>query len=184
MVKALFSIVLLLAFVGCSSVSVSTDFDPNINFGKYKTYKWGTANDPNDALMKNQLVLDRVYKAIDISLGAKGFTKTETNPDFVVYPHAGTKERANIDTWGYGYGGWWGGGPYMGYPGGNIDVSYYKEGTLFIDMVDMSDNKLIWRGVGTGVVNQPSSPEEGTQFINNAVSQILEKFPPTPGSSK
>ena len=174
--------VLLLAFVGCSSVSVTSDYDPQADFTKYKTYKWGTANDPNDALLKNQIVADRVYAAIDNALGAKGFTKTESSPDFIVYPHAGTKERTNVDTWGYGYGGWWGGGPYLGNPGGNIDISHYTEGSLFIDMVDMSTNKLIWRGVGKGVVNPPSSPEQGQQNMNDAVTKILQDFPPQPKS--
>lgn len=180
MVKNFLIALVLLAFVGCSAVSVSTDYDPGTDFNKYKTYKWGTANDPNDALMKNQLVLDRVYEAIDNSLGAKGFAKTDSNPDFVVYPHAGTKEKTDVESWGYGYGGWWGAGPYRGYPGGNIDVTQYTEGSLFIDVVDMSDNKLVWRGIGTGVVDAPSSPEAGTQKINDAVAKILQDFPPQP----
>ncbi|MBE0571713.1 MAG: DUF4136 domain-containing protein [Ignavibacteriaceae bacterium] len=184
MLRKSISFFVLLALIGCSAVSVSTDYDPATDFNTYKTYKWGTANDPNDALLKNQLVLNRVYKAIDNSLTAKGFTKTDNNPDFVVYPHAGTKERTNIESWGYGYGGWWGAGPYMGWPGGNIDVNQYTEGSLFIDIVDMTDNKLIWRGVGTGVVDAPSSPEEGSQKMNDAVAKILQDFPPHTGSSK
>jgi hypothetical protein len=182
MLKKFLSFFVLLALAGCSAVSVSTDYDPGTDFNKYKTYKWGTANDPNDALVKNQLVLNRVYEAIDNSLTAKGFTKTDSDPDFVVYPHAGTKERTNIESWGYGYGGWWGAGPYMGWPGGNIDVNQYTEGSLFIDIVDITDNKLIWRGVGTGVVNAPSTPEEGTKKMDEAVAKIFQDFPPQPKS--
>ena len=97
-----------LAMIGCSSVSVSSDYDPAVDFSKYKTYSWGTMDNPNDALRNNQLVLQRVYNAIDTVLQAKGFTKAESDPDFVAYPHAGTQEKTDVNTWGgYGYGGWW-----------------------------------------------------------------------------
>jgi len=136
-------------------------------------------DNPNDVLRKNQLVLQRVYNAIDTVLIAKGFTKVESDPDFVAYPHAGTQEKTDIQSWGnYGYGGWWGAGPYGGYGGGNIDVTQYTEATVFIDMVDNKEKKMIWRGTGTGVVNPPSSPEESTAKVNDAVSRILENFPP------
>ncbi len=175
--KLLIVPILVIGFLGCSSISVSTDYDPGVDFSGYKTYKWGSANDPNDALLKNQLILNRVFEAIDKTMRPKGFTKVTSNPDFVVYPHAGTKEKTNIQSWGYGYGGWWGAGPYGG---GNIDVTQYTEGTLYIDMVDMKNNKLMWRGVGTGIVGDPSSPEESTKNVDDEVSQVLKDFPPQP----
>lgn len=178
--KSFMAVVVILGLISCSSVSVSTDYDPSVDFSQYKTYKWGGANDPNDALQKNQLILQRVYNAIDTSLIAKGFTKVESDPDFLAYPHAGTKEKTDVTSWGYGYGGWWGAGPYRGgYGGGNIDVTQYTEGTLFIDMVDNKSQKLFWRGTGTGIVNPPSSPQESAEKVNSAVSQILEGFPPS-----
>jgi hypothetical protein len=171
---------LLLWFVGCSSISVTQDYDTSINCSDYKPYEWGTAKNPNDVPQKNQLVLERVYKAIDNTLGSKGFTKVTSNPDFVVHPHAGTQEKTDVQNWGYGYGGWWGAGPYGGR---NIDVTQYTEGTLYIDMVDMKKNQLIWRGVGTGILGDPSTPDESTKNVNNAVAQVLKNFPPQPKSN-
>ena len=178
--KLLLIPVLLIGFLGCSSVSVSTDYDQSVDFSGYKTYQWGSAKDPSDVLLKNQLLLNRVFEAIDNTLGPKGFSKVTSNPDFVVYPHAGTQEKTDVQSWGYGYGGWWGAGPYGG---GNIDVTQYTEGTLYIDMVDMNKNQLIWRGVGKGILGDPSSPEESTKNVNNAVSQVLKDFPPQPKSN-
>lgn len=177
--KSFIMVAFTMVLISCSSVSVSTDYDQSVDFSKYKTYKWGGANDPNDALLKNQLILQRVYDAIDTSMLAKGYTKVESDPDFVTYPHAGTQEKTDVTSWGYGYGGWWGAG---GYPGGTVDVTQYTEGTLFIDMVDTKKNKLIWRGTGTGIVNPPSSPQASMENIKSAVAQVLQDFPP-PGKN-
>jgi hypothetical protein len=178
--KSLLVVAVALGLIGCSSISVSSDYDPSVDFSQYKTYKWGTMDNPNDALQKNQLVLKRVYDAIDRSLQAKGFSKVEDDPDFLAYPHAGTQEKTDVQSWGgYGYGGWWGAGPYRGgYGGGGIDVTQYTEATVFVDMVDNKSQQLFWRGTGTGVINPPSSPEESTEKVNDAISQILADFPP------
>jgi len=124
---------LLLFLTGCSSVTVKHDYDPSADFTKYKTYKLSASKDPDDILSKNQLVLNRFYKALDLALKDKGFEKNETNPDFVVYPHVTTKDKWDIRNWGYGYGSWWGAGPYRGWHGGNIDVRQYTKGTILID---------------------------------------------------
>jgi hypothetical protein len=178
LLKSIMTVAVIIGLISCSSVSVSTDYDQSVNFSQYKTYKWGGADNPNDVLQKNQLILQRVYNAIDTALLAKGFTKVESDPDFVAYPHAGTQEKTDVTSWGYGYGGWWGAGGYGGYRGGNIDVTQYTEGTLFIDMVDNKKKKLIWRGTGSGIVNPPSSPQESAEKVNNAVAKVLEDFPP------
>jgi hypothetical protein len=62
---------------------------------------------------------------------------------------------------------------------GGVDVSHYDEGTLVIDFVDMTKQELVWRGIGTGAVSESPSVEERTEKINNAVTHILEQFPPT-----
>jgi len=63
--------------------------------------------------------------------------------------------------------------------GGSTYVTQYEEGTLVIDFVDMAKQELVWRGVGTGALSESPSVEERTANINNAVTQILDQFPPT-----
>ena len=176
LLKTFLTSVIILGIISCSSISVSSDYDPNADFSKYNTYAWGEKLNPNDALQKNQLIEQRVFNAIDTSMMKKGFKKTKNDPQLLVYPHAGTQERASINSWGYGYGGWWGAGPYGG---GGIDVDYYTQGTLYIDIIDKKKNQLVWRGVGTGVLGDPSTPQEITANVNDAVSQILASFPPS-----
>jgi len=174
---------LLLAFVVCSSLTVTTDFDPSQDFSKYKTYRWATTKEvnPNDELAKNPLIRKRVVAAIDKALQSKGFAITESEPDFVVMIIGGTKEKMQVTNtggvYGYGrYGGWY--DPWWGPYGGSTHVSYYEEGSLVIDIVDWNQKELSWRGIGTGVVKEYSSQEEQQEALDKICAKILADFPP------
>jgi hypothetical protein len=169
--------VLWLALQACSSVSVKHDYDRGVDFQAYKTYAWSETEMPDDELAKNPLVKKRVQLAVDKVLGSKGYSLTETDQaDFVVVAHAGIKERMRIQDYGrYGwYDPWW--GPY----GGRVDVSYYEEGTLVIDIVDAKKKELVWRGTATGIVRKYAKPEKMQEDINEDAGKILAGFPPGP----
>ena len=176
---------LLLGFIllaGCSSITVKTDFDPSVDFTKYKTYSWYTGKMPeDDALARNPLIRKRVMASVDKVLASKGYQKVEDgNPDFVVIVHGATKQKTQVSSYGYGmYGyGRWGYG-WGGYGPSGIDVYQYDEATLFVDIADFTKKELVWRGTGTDVVSGSSDPEEIQEHIDEAVSQILQDFPPT-----
>ena len=63
-----------------------------------------------------------------------------------------------------------------GYPQSN--TYEYDEGTLQIYVVDSTNSKLLWRGIGEGIVDPGATPEVREKRINAAVAQILAKFPP------
>lgn len=172
-----------LVLIGCSSLSVTTDFDASQDFNSYKTYRWATTEEanPNDALAQNPLVKKRVIAGIDKTLQEKGFILVEkgSGPDFVVMTHAGVKEKMNVTQTGGGYRGygwydpWW--GPY----GGQTHVSYYEEGSLVIDVIDWTEKELSWRGIGTGVVKEgQQDAEEMQERIDEITAKILADFPP------
>jgi hypothetical protein len=158
--------------VRCSTISVMQDYDPDYDFSKLKTF--GFLPIPEDAGI-DQLNANRFGDAIKNELTAKGYTVSE-KADFGVAILFGKQTKTNITSYGYGY------GPYWGRYGGttNIDVSQYDEGTLVIDVIDMTEKELVWRGTGTGALNPNATVEERTANINNAVAQILAQFPPTP----
>jgi len=178
MYKLLFSIISFSAIIGiisCSSVSVSTDYDASIDFSNYQTYEISKDPIKGSELENAALVKKRVLEAIKKAMSSKGFLFEDSDKaDLVVYTHAGTSERMNVSDWGYSNGAWWGPYPY----GRNIDVSYYTEGSLFIDIIDNVKDELIWRGVGSAVVKDRGTPEERQEFIDNAVVKILTDFPP------
>jgi len=170
-----FVILLPLVLASCSSVSVKHDYDREADFTQYRSYAWTDQEMADDELAKNPLVKKRVHVAVDAALASKGYTLTDLDKaDFVVVVHAGVKERMRIQDWGrYGwYDPWW--GPY----GGRVDVSYYEEGTLVIDIVDAKEKELVWRGTGTGIVKEYSKPEKMQEDIDRDVTKILAAFPP------
>lgn len=160
----------------CSSVSTTYDYDPAEDFSKLKTYSWFEGQIPGDALAENPLIQKRVKEAIDKELAAKGYELKEgVDVDFIVVTHAGTKERMQVTDWGsYGwYHPWW--GPY----GGRTDVSYYKEGSLVIDIVNAKEKELSWRGIGTKTIEPaPTDPQKAQAKIDQIVMKILANFPP------
>jgi hypothetical protein len=170
-------VVAMSLFVGCSSISVTSDYDPATDFSKLKTYQWLHSKGAEDALVKNPLIGKRVEEGVKKALEAKGYTLDEIGtPDFYVAAHAGVSDKINVTDYGYAYGGYW--GRYGGY-GRNVDVSYYKEATLFIDIAQKVGDKieLMWRGAGTGTV-EDRPMEERQQRIDEATMKILGDFPP------
>lgn len=166
---------ILILIVACSPISVSTDYDTQADFSSLKSFNWleGTVMSKKDALKPDGLVAKRVKEATISELERKGyvFVKTES-PDFFVIVHTGVEDRIDITRWGYTYARRW--GPF----GRRTTVSKYREGTLFIDIINARTKELIWRGSGTSPMNVAKTPEERDQFINDVVEKILENFPP------
>ena len=172
---SLLSILVFLSLTGCSSITVKSDYDTETDFSQFTAYRWVDGQVPGDQLAQNQLLQKRVKVSVDKALQAKGYTLQETGtPDIVVVTHAGSKEKMRVTDWGgyYWYDPWW--GPY----GGRVDVSYYTEGTLVIDIVDASEKELVWRGIGTAVVKEYSSGEKMQKDLDAIVAKILRDFPP------
>jgi hypothetical protein len=167
---SLFILFAVIVVNGCATISVNQDYDTGYDFAQLKTF--GFLPVPSDAGI-DQLSANRLGDAIKTELTAKGYTLSDS-ADFGVALHFGKQTKTSVQSYGYGYGGWW------GRPGmGSVDVSQYDEGTLVIDFIDMKKKELIWRGTGTGVIGDSPSVEEKTEKINNAVQQILAQFPPT-----
>lgn len=159
----------------CSSVQVSYDYDKQVDFSKYKSYAF--TQEALDLAM-DQLNRDRILKAIETELTAKGFTKSES-PDAWVHVAVKTAQRteAVANTSGgygmygrYGYGG--------GFTTTTVDYNEYTDGTLFVSLVDKSTEKIVWTGRGTKTIDEHSSAEKRDQNITYAVKQIFLNYPP------
>ncbi len=162
--------------IGCSPIyGVKYDYNQQTDFSTYKTYDWMPI--PEKAGV-NDLVVDRIKKAVDSELGAKGLKQTSQSPDFLIAEHIGKKDKVEADSWGYGYY-----GPIRVYRGGfwgmdNVSTYHYEEGVLILDFVDAGTKKLFWRGVAKAHVQNVDTPEKRQKLINEAVKKILEKYPP------
>ncbi|MFI5236604.1 MAG: DUF4136 domain-containing protein [Ignavibacteriales bacterium] len=163
----------LFFLISCSSITVNQDYDPAFDFSKLKSF--GFIPITSEAGI-DQLSADKLGNAIKTELIAKGY-KLETPADFGIALMFSQQTKTNVQSYGYGYGyGGWGGAGMYGT--GGVDVTQYQQGTLIIDIIDMSQQKLIWRGTGSGIMSDSPSVETRTENVNNAVNQILAQFPP------
>jgi hypothetical protein len=166
---------LLILFAGCSTVTVNYDYDMETDFTTLKSFNW-MPDTPEPGM--NDLAVSRVKNAVNRNLQAKGFTLSQSDPDFMIAVHGGSKTKLDVVDWGYSYSryGRYGGGYYG--TGHRIDTYEYQQGTLILDFVDANAMQLIWRGSATAVVNPDASPQEREQKVNEAVSKMLQNFPP------
>ena len=168
-----------LLLVGCSSVTVSQDYEIGTDFSGYRTFEWYHSQQPRtgDIRVDNPLLDARIRTAIENALISKGYQKkTDGQPDMLVSYHLIIRAKIEGDTYrsGIGYGPW----PYWGGVGYQSTIREYDEGMLVIDIGDAGQNKLIWRGSGTRRVTQQSSPKKTTEIVNKTVKEIVSQFPP------
>src|SRR5882762_679605 len=147
--KKIATILLVLAVAACSSITVSYDYDKTVDFNKYKTYAY---TDETLKLPVGDLNRDRMMKAVDAELAARGMTKSDS-PDALVDLQIKAKERTEAtatNTGGmygrYGYGG--------GFTTTNINYNTYVDGTLFVNLIDKASEKLVWQGRGTKTLEE------------------------------
>lgn len=182
--KRLFAVpaLLALALAGCSGVTYNHDFDPGANFAGFQTYSWAEPSPDMGSEPRgvDQITERRIIAAIDGQMSAKGYRRISSGqPDLVLNFVLTTQQNVNYTTyhtgWGYG-GGWYGGG--MGMSTSHTRATEWTEGTLIIDMYEVADKELVWRGTATAELTETRSPEERDRRINEVVGKMLEPFPP------
>lgn len=174
---------LLLVIVSCGpSLKVSNDYDHAADFSNYKTYSMYDVKAKEGQI--NPLNADRILNAIKAEMAAKGFTEVQSNPDVMVNAMTFVKNKQSVTASSnyYGYGGMY--RPY-GYYGGGIGMASgtttyntydYKDGSLFIDVVDTKTQKLVWQGVANAEFEK--APKDPQAFLTNAVKKVMADFPP------
>ncbi|MCH8533928.1 MAG: DUF4136 domain-containing protein [Flavobacteriaceae bacterium] len=160
----------LSTLTSCSSISVASDYDREIDFSQYKTfafYKPGI-----DEVEISDLDKRRILRAIDRELTNKGMLKSP-DPDLLI--NIFTEEHDYVNVWNdFGWGMGWGWGWGMGMPMHSVHRT--TEGTLYIDLIDKKRNQLVWQGMGEGILSQRMDKKEA--FINEIVTKILNRYPP------
>lgn len=160
----LLATVVISFLISCSSVRTSVEYDKTTNFSKYKTFNIWKKGIDNLPISNNDKL--RVVKHVHNELTNLGFTKAE-NPELLVNLIATGEKRLDIDTYDHFYWGYWWGGP--------LFVREYNEGSLYIELIDKNEKKLIWRGKGVSYFGKDIKDREGK--IAEVVQAILKKYP-------
>ena len=176
-----FLLVTTLVLTGCSSIKTFVETPPDASIAG-STYAFVPL--PEGELDQASAILyDEIRRRISADLRQSGYTVDTEAPQLLVAFNILTEEQRKEVTrssdpygsydhlWMNAYSrGWW---PPM-------DRSRYKEisiektGTLIVDVVDVSEKKLLWRGLGTGPVNDPDERFETTYKI---VDKLFRRFP-------
>ncbi len=178
----LFSVLPLL-FLLASPVEAKmfTDFDPNLDFSKFKTFAFIGGV---EALVRMQLnpeqLNNQIHRAVTRELTAKGLreVKPEENPDLVVRYWANSQKDSDVATsanWGVF-------GPYFGYHWGyvyyNMETYTNHQGTLGIELIDARSRELAWRMfVSVKLIHSDSAKIWKTADGN--IKNAFKSYPPS-----
>ena len=120
--------------------------------------------------------------SIEADLTSKGFQRIDSGADFVVGYQVSTQDQVSYTTMTSGWtgGGYrWGGGWGMGTGVATTTATTTTIGTLLIGVFDERAKDVVWHGSGQKALSSdPGSPEDRARRIDDAVTKIMEGFPP------
>ena len=181
---ALFGL-LLLGHCASVSVPVTPYFDRKTDFSALRTYEWmpGTTVGSENPKVDNQGLDALVRQQVDKGLMAKGFSRNETqSPDFWVTYYVtveDTSTRISMTT-SQAYQCTTGDRPWLCDPGpvAGENQLRWRQGTLFLAIIQPETRKLLWKGQVMAGVSTESSPEKRAQRVTKAIRTLLDNFPP------
>ncbi|MBB3177572.1 DUF4136 domain-containing protein [Variovorax sp. Sphag1AA] len=154
--------------------TVKTDFDPGVNFSRFKTYSWVAKPDGGSPLMQQ-----RIVDGIDSRLQARGW-KLAPNGEVHVAAHVTSQERQVFNTTTVGYMGWGGFGPAA--PNSTTTVDTFEVGTLVVDLFDGTTKRGLWRGTASGTLQD--DPARMNALLQTALDKMFAGFPPGSAPAK
>jgi hypothetical protein len=165
-----------------AGAKISTDFDPNLDFSKLKTFAFIGGVEQLVRLQLNPDQLNnQVHRAVTRELTAKGLREVRPgeNPDLVVRYWANSQKDVEVATstnWGV-Y------GPYFGYHWGFVYYSMESytnhQGMLGIELIDAKTSGLAWR-MFASVKLLHNDPAKIWKTADNNIKEAFRSYPPSP----
>jgi hypothetical protein len=173
----------ILAFLSGLALSVSAkttiDFDPSIDFSKFKTFAYIGGVDNLVAIQMNpDLINIRFHHMVVRELEKKGLHEVNPgqNPDLIVRYWANPETQVDVTVMGN-----W--GPYGPYivrewaPVYNaVNSSTHHLGTLILDLIDPKGKALVWR---VYLVRKMSDPDKDPKKAEDELSDSFKNYPPS-----
>ena len=169
-------------------IKIQTQVDDRFSFEGLRGWTWSpdgtgqvkmatTANADPEAL--RQRVDPVIVPLVEQELSKKGFTKSAEKPDLIVNYYVLVTVGQSSQYMGQFVGSipQWGLPPFEG---STTALRAFPVGTLLIDMVSPSEKAVVWRGVAQAELDLERPQEERRQRLEQAVREVLAKFPPKP----
>jgi hypothetical protein len=153
--------------VSAAAQSVQTDFDRSFRFSDLKTFSFANQRRAaTDPLASDTLNDGRIRNGLESQLTANGFKVQNEKADFVIAYYVTTKNKLNVEDYGFGPPRWFG--------GRDIRVNQYSEGTLMVDFIDAKSNQVIWRGCASGTLVMKGVDKKISKSVEKLVKQFLK----------
>ena len=176
---------LLLIGAGCGNpITISTDYDKEADFTKYKTFGFLKWNEQSSQIV-NDIDQRRLETAVANELTKRGLTRSEGIGDCMIGFHVVVETKTgtssytnyygNMGYYGYGGFGYGYGYPYGGGATTTTSTYEYQVGTVIIDQFDVETRKLIWEGVAQGEVTGDRKNRE--ENINYNIERMFANYP-------
>ena len=168
-----------LSFALPLQAKVVVDFDPNLDFSRYKSYAFIGGVENLVAIQLNpDLIENRMHHSVSRELDKRGLreVRPEDKPDLVVRYWANSSTQVDVAV----AGNW---GPYGAYVGGywgflfdSVSPSSKKEGALIIDLIDPKAKSLTWR---LYLIRKITNPDKEWKKADEEISRGFESYPPS-----
>lgn len=189
------SLVLLLSgcITACSSYQYYAIQSNKVSFNKYRTFAWLPAPDTNSLI--SDLIDEKIKDEVTAGLEKRGLALQTLRPDLLVRYSVQVRDRVRIynnPTYIYGPGIAYRGvthnrfgryfyysysTPFPVFVANDMVEMPYKEGTLVIDLIERRNHQVIWRGYGSGDIEDR---QRAIHDIPEGVEGILNKLPIAP----
>ena len=179
----LLAVTALLLSACASTPNTFYNSDPGVDFSQYNSFGFFPQLSTDKAQYQS-LVSNFLKVAVAQEFDKRGFVHDEENPQLRVNFYINTQDKiktSQVPTAGGGYYGYrdpfydpWGGyGMGVSY---ETRVDQFTEGTLNIDVVDVSTNQLVWEGSIVGKLSDKDI-RNMEQTVDEAVVSVMSGFP-------
>jgi hypothetical protein len=175
----LVTLALLSGFALPVSAKTTLDFDPNIDFSKFKTFAYiGGVENLVAIQMNPDLINIRFHHMVVRELEKKGLHEVNLgqNPDLIVRYWANPATQVDVAVMGN----WGPYGPYIGNDWSSVynavTSTAHQLGTLILDLIDPKAKALVWRAY---LVRKMSDPDKDPKKAEDEFTDSFKNFPPS-----
>ncbi len=180
----------LLGSCAGSGITAYHDYNPALDFSKYRSFAFMSANPmiiASATSPANPLLEPRIMQAIRADLTGKGLREVPEpeQADVVISFTVGSREQIRVDqypaSYRTGYSRYYGRGFYGAGYGTETRVRQYTQGQLAVDIFDVRSKSPAFHGTASKRITS-SDRDNPLPVINEIVFEALDGFPPGSGS--
>jgi hypothetical protein len=172
---------------GCQIVSpdLRTDFDPRIDFSRYRSFKFVQL--PSVAQMGfPPFVTEQLVSSVANQMVVRGYAWEQFYPDLLINISARPNKRRRPGPpaayYDYRYYATW-----PGYQMRDVYTPDYDPGTLNVDLIDTARMQLVWEGRGIALITSSPPKVRSREFdaeLRQAIQKIFDGYPFRAGDAR